>query len=236
VPHPVHQLPRVPAAFENDPTPAVQWDSDDECWYLCVPHPEYSNAILMHELEAEKDDEEGAVKRADAKLASTKRRAKNAAKRSAERLAKTLPLRTFHTGKAFYHAGRRCLGQVEIAPQTYESLEWPGAVNFAFSAEVLIKSLLCLRYDPATPCRCGRRFARPRRSCARPGCPDHPRRHRRWSGRHRSLQSLAGRARPRCSSHTTRPRLRGVDAVAAQSRPSSSAFFVVNSSWERMPR
>jgi HEPN domain-containing protein len=139
-----YQGPRGLDAFDNDSTPTVEWNKDDGCWYLSHLH-HGGPSVLMHVLAGGEDDEEAAVKLADSKLASIKQRQKNLDRKNRDRLAKTLPLRTFHTGKAFYHAGRRCLGPVQITPVKTESLEWPASVNFAFAAEAFMKALLCLR-------------------------------------------------------------------------------------------
>lgn len=142
---PAYQGPRGHAAFIADTTPAVEWDEEDERWYLCRIETEWQ-VRCHYALPGGRDDEEAVLKRATSLLASLKQREKNHAKRLAEIRAETLPLRTFGTGQGFYHAGRRCLPQIEVEPGKWDSPTAAGAVNFALAAELFMKSLIVLRF------------------------------------------------------------------------------------------
>lgn len=52
------------------------------------------------------------------------------------------PLTIYHQAVGFYFAGHRCLLDIPIGPKTSQSLVAPSIVNFVFSIELFLKSIL----------------------------------------------------------------------------------------------
>jgi hypothetical protein len=52
------------------------------------------------------------------------------------------PVTIYHQAVGFYYGGHRCLLSIPIGPKTVQSLVAPSIVNFVFSIELFLKSII----------------------------------------------------------------------------------------------